>query len=218
MQSRLDQMYIPFCLKKRIIVIPNLADICPAYSTLTIKKTKTLLAVGNLYHVKNYELLIRAFAGSGIAKLGWKLKIAGGGDETFISKLRNTAKSCHVEDFICFLGAVADTQPLYQEASIFANSSNAEGMSVATMQALLYGIPVVATDCSNAQRMLVQNNQNGFLIPINALELMASALKKLAEDDKLRESMSRAALKSSEAFSPSCVYALWDGLIVKIES
>ena len=118
-----------------------------------------------------------------------------------------------MEDSVCFLGAVTDVQPLYQEASLFVNSSSAEGMSVATIQALLHGLPVVATDCSNAQRELIRNNQNGFLVPVNATDLMAGAIKKLAEDDELRESMSCAALKSSEAFSPSQVYSLWDNLI-----
>lgn len=213
LQTRADQIFVPSCLIKRIVIIPNLSEISTAPNSLRIKRTKMLLAVGNLRYAKNYPLLIRAFADSGIAHHGWKLKIAGGGDVAFMDRLKDVAKSCHVEDAVCFLGSVADVQPLYQESSLFVNSSNTEGMSVALMQALLHGIPVVATDCSNAQRELICNNQNGFLVPINAPDLMSQALKKLAEDDALRESMSYAALKSSEAFSPSRVYSLWDNLI-----
>lgn len=214
LQVRADQIFVPSCLAKRIIIIPNLSEACTASGLSRIKRTKTLLAVGNLYPVKNYPLLIRAFAGSGIANFGWKLKVVGSGDEAFMSKLKDIARSYHVEGSICFLETVANVQPLYQEASLFVNSSNTEGMSIATMQALLHGIPVVATDCSNAQRTLIHSNQNGLLVPINAPDPMAHALKKLAEDDKLRELMSCAALKSSEAFLPSRVYSLWDDLIV----
>ena len=213
LQARADKIFIPLFLRSRIIVIPNLTEINASSYLQNVRKQKVFLAVGNLRPAKNYAALIKAFAISGMSDCGWKLKIAGDGDMFSMNKLNNDARCYKVENSVFLLGAIRNVSNLYEEASVFVNSSNVEGMSIATIDALLYGVPIVATDCSNGQRELVIDNKNGFLMPTGAIDSIADALRRLAEDDALRGSMSRAALKHSELFLPFYVYSLWDSLI-----
>lgn len=102
-----------------------------------------IIAVGRLVAVKNYALLIRAFAR---AKTSAKLVIAGDGPER--AALQALAAELGIADRVILPGWVRNPYPLVARASLFALTSNVEGFPNALVEALALGIPVVATNCS----------------------------------------------------------------------
>jgi glycosyltransferase involved in cell wall biosynthesis len=81
---------------------------------------------------------------------------------------------------ITFLKPFADAADLYsymKAAKVFCTPSVREGFGIVSLEALGCGTPVITIDSpSNAARHLVQNGQNGSIIPLT-IEAMVSAIE-----------------------------------------
>ena len=71
------------------------------------------------------------------------------------------------------------------------------------------GLPVVAYDVRVGPAAIVQNSENGFLIPDGNEELFIDKLRSLCQNDKLREKMSESAVQRSREFSEDSVMKKW---------
>ena len=61
---------------------------------------------------------------------------------------------------------------------LFINVSSSEGIPVSIMEAMSFGIPVIATDAGGTNE-IVKDGYNGYLLPVNIeAEEIASAIKK----------------------------------------
>lgn len=60
---------------------------------------------------------------------------------------------------------------------------------------------------------IVEDGENGFVVPAFDLDKYAETLARLMRDDALRERLARAALKIAEKFSPEKIGSLWEALL-----
>lgn len=74
---------------------------------------------------------------------------------------------------------------LYQNASVFALSSNEEGFGLVIAEAMACGLPVIATECGGPE-VLVEENETGYLVPINDSEKMADKICHLLQNPEKR--------------------------------
>jgi glycosyltransferase involved in cell wall biosynthesis len=74
---------------------------------------------------------------------------------------------------------------IYKGASIFVLSSNEEGLGIVLIEAMASGIPVISTACGGPET-IISNNHNGFLVPVDNSETLASKMQILLEDITLR--------------------------------
>ena len=130
---------------------------------------------------KNQAMLIKAFAAS-TAPQAHTLHIYGDGPlrgelEALISKLGMGDK--------VFLEG--NSKRIYEDiknAKLFAFTSDREGLPNALMEAMAIGVPCVSTDCSpGGARMLIQNGENGTLIPCGDTAALAAAFDELLADE-----------------------------------
>lgn len=147
-----------------------------------IKKDQiVLLLVGEMTKNKNHKLLIEV-----LAKLQDDNVIGvfcGHGQEE--QHLRQLAKELHVEERIRFLGYRQDVLEIYQIADIFVFPSLREGLSVAVMEAMASGLPVVCSDI-RGNRDLIEDGKGGTLIPGHEVEEYTTSIRKLLKSDKAR--------------------------------
>jgi len=87
-----------------------------------------------------------------------------------------------------FLGHRADMPELLRQADIAVLPSYHEGVPLFLLEAAASGLPIVATDIAGC-RMVVQEGENGLLVPVGDAEALATALKRLIENPKLRVRM-----------------------------
>ena len=89
------------------------------------------------------------------------------------------------------LGYREDVAALLQAADIFALPSYFEGLPMSVIEAMLTGLPVVATDISGPREQVV-DGETGLLVPPRQAAPLAAALARLAGDKTLRLAMGEA--------------------------
>lgn len=141
-----------------------------------------LLSVGELNKNKNHEIIIRAMAQ--INKPNLKYVIAGKG--ALRNHLEQLAESLGIRKQILFLGFRTDVRDLYKTADVFVHPSFREGLSVAVMEAMASGLPVVCSEI-RGNTDLIDDGKGGFLFNPKDLCTACEALTRILNNEK-RES------------------------------
>lgn len=134
-----------------------------------------ILFVGRVTGEKQIDVLLKAVKLLPDA-LDAKVEIVGGGDQ--FKNLQALAETLGIADRVAFLGYVTDEElrAAYTRATVFAMPSIAELQSIATMEAMASGLPVVAADAM-ALPHLVHDGENGFLFRPGDAQDLADKLK-----------------------------------------
>ena len=96
------------------------------------------------------------------------------------------------------LGYRHDVARLLQAADIFCLPSHFEGLPMSVIEAMLSGLPVVATDIRGCREQVVPG-ETGLLVPPMQVAPLAEALARLAADARLRQAMGAAGLLRARA-------------------
>ena len=89
------------------------------------------------------------------------------------------------------LGYREDVAEILAAADIFALPSHFEGLPMSVIEAMLTGLPVVATDIRGPREQVV-DGETGFLVPPASVPPLAAALARLARDPGLRARLGEA--------------------------
>lgn len=145
--------------------------------------------VGRVDAEKHLPVLIMAFSRI-IAEKKAHLLIVGSGVE--IERLKELAYELGISKHVTFSGRVSDQDliDLHKVGTVFCMPSPAELQSIATLEAMASGQPVVAIDAGPLKE-LCQNKRNGFLCEQDNDKEIAEALTKIISNSDLRESMSK---------------------------
>ena len=148
--------------------------------------------VGRVDAEKHLPVLISAFARI-IADNKAHLLIVGKGVE--IENLKELAYEMGVFDNATFTGCVSDEDivNLHKVGTVFCMPSPAELQSIAMLEAMASGQPVVAVDAGPLKE-LCQHKRNGYLCEQDNDKEIAKALTKIITDSDLRKSMSKESL------------------------
>ena len=119
---------------------------------------KRVLAVGSLKPVKNYPLLLNAFARL-IGSRPARLIILGEGQQR--AELESLAAELGIADYVAMPGAVADPSPYYASADVMVLSSDAEGFGNVLVEAMQHGLTAVSTDCPTGPREILDGGRYG---------------------------------------------------------
>ena len=157
-----------------------------------------LLTVGRLSVTKRVELLIDAV--EILHKEGYKLSltIAGGGKRE--QKLRDLLAQKELRNIVNIRGRInPENMPQrYRQSDIFVSASMQEGMSNAMLEAMASGLPIITTRCEGVEELVTDN---GLVVEEASGEVIAQAIKQLANDRPLCEQMATAARTRAEQFT-----------------
>lgn len=98
------------------------------------------------------------------------------------NELEDYSKKLGIENNVVFTGERSDIPELLQSMNIFVMSSLYEGMSNAIMEAMLSGLPVVATDVGGNRELIVQN-ETGYLCPLKDTEAFVNIIVSLINNE-----------------------------------
>ena len=183
----------------RLRVIPNGIDwqrfsrarpLAPTKSPLNPEKT-TLIYIGRLDPIKNIDLLIRAAAHINESH-PLQLMIVGDGPERRL--LEHLTDKLRIKDCVIFTGFRRDTERCLKSADIFIIPSRTEGMSLATLEAMASGLPVVASRTAGLADM-IDHQKTGLLVQPQNLSELQSAIETLITNPTLARKLARNAKK-----------------------
>ncbi len=147
--------------------------------------------VGRLVPFKGQEYLLRSFAAVAHARPDVTLAVIGDGE--LGQALGTLAAELGVGDRTIFTGFRDDIPSLYSAMDIYVHTSlegGGETFPFAVLQALAFGLPVVATDVGEVGAMVV-DGVTGFAPQAKDTGAISAAIAKLVDDPGLRASMGR---------------------------
>lgn len=178
--------------KNDIKVVLNGIDL-KAYSQMRDNKLRSQLkisesdivfiCVGRLAKIKRHDVLIKAFSKLDTKK-DVKLLIVGEGPTK--QKIERLIVKLGLSKSVKMLGFRSDVPNLLAASDCFILSSQSEGLSYSITEAMASGLPVVVTDVGG-NKELVLNEQSGYLVPPNNLDLFAEKMQCIIDDNKKRK-------------------------------
>lgn len=211
------KLELDFLKKANIILTPNLYTVdtlkkfgfkdnvylLEAYIDNTIHATKRkkkdqIIFVGSVIERKGLVYGINAFFKFYESHPTYQFLIVGTFDSKlpYSKKLIEMIKDKGLSDKVKFIGRVdeAEKNKLMNESKLFLFPSQNEGYGLVIVEAMSYGLPVVAFD--NTAMPYTVNNHNGALIQNKQTDLMAKAISDILDHKSKYEELSMGALNT----------------------
>jgi glycosyltransferase involved in cell wall biosynthesis len=194
-------------------VMPNPVTMRP--SSVAALSNPTIITVGRVAAEKNHRALVEAFARIAPDHPEWSLKIFGDGDlrDTLTAQIREVGLS----DRAFVMGPTSQVERELLDSSIFALSSDAEGLPLALVEAMTCGVPCVSYDCSPGIREIITDGVDGIVVPPGSVSDLAAGIRRLIEEPEVRARMAGEAVLSARRFSPDTVMRIWDDLFDTVQ-
>jgi glycosyltransferase involved in cell wall biosynthesis len=162
------------------------------------REANVVVALGRRFFQKNFPMTLKGWQGLGeqrpplwlfgvepdMAKLDAKIK--------YITKPSNEA-----------------VNNLYNQATIFVQTSRHEGFSLPILEAMAGGAPVICTD-AHGNRDFCEDGKNCLIVGQDDDAALTKAFRRLLKDKKLRDKLSASAVKTARNYR-------WDVIADKIE-
>jgi len=115
-----------------------------------------------------------------------------GGDGPLREELENLTRNLGIEDRVTFTGFIDADQKrtLFSNAQLYVQCPESDGVSLAMMEAMSSGLPLVSSNVGETS-VLVQSEENGFLVDNPSPENLAKAMLQILNDEAMRTRMSQ---------------------------
>jgi glycosyltransferase involved in cell wall biosynthesis len=184
----------------------------PEPSPLT---AKTVINVGRYDQQKNQKLLIDAFALVADQHPGWRLELWGTGP--LRDELAQQIEELGLTGTVELMGPTERVDQALLASSIFALSSDFEGLPVVLCEAMACGVPCVSVDCGPGIAEIIRDGEDGLVVPSGDRAALAEAICRLIEDETLRRSMGERARQNIRRFSVEEIMRQWDEVFAMVE-
>lgn len=161
-----------------------------------------VITVGRAARVKGWDLLVSAFVSVAASVANAKLVLVGGfegrEERPAYESLKREIVAAGLDQRVTFTGYSRNVFEMLAAADVFVMPSRSEGDSNALLQALMSGLPCIATRVGSAAD-LIESGTNGILVPRADVPAMADALRSVLSNAQLRKSLAVAAAAKEHA-------------------
>jgi glycosyltransferase involved in cell wall biosynthesis len=155
-----------------------------------------MVAMGSLFPVKGYDMLVAACGMLKNDGLGFRLMIFGEGP--LEAALRQQIGGMGLGRYVTLEGYHDNPFPYLKTSDLFVMTSVSEALPTALCEAILFGKPVVVTDCSGC-REIVDHGRYGLMTGQSTVEIY-NGLKAMITDPALREKYGKLARERAGIF------------------
>lgn len=154
-----------------------------------------IIYVAELSKRKNQSMIIEA-----IKELNNpKVKLLLVGKDSLNGEYQKLVKEYALEDKINFLGFRKDIPQLMKISDLCVSTSRQEGLPVNIMEAMMIGLPIIATNC-RGNRDLVENEKNGYIVEKEKIKDIVQSIKELLNNIDRRKEFIRNGKKIIEIY------------------
>jgi len=172
---------------EKIVVIQNAIEFenLPARSEKKSSDLIKIITVGRFVRQKDYSTALHSFKLLKEKFKAQKFKYLIIGYGPLESEIRSLADELKIADDLEILINPPDIPDILRGSDIFLSTSLFEGVSNAIMEAMVAGLPIVATEVGD-NKHLIRNSFNGYLVPCKNLGLLVQKLGYLCESEEKR--------------------------------
>jgi len=161
--------------------------------------TRFIIMVGTLKEGKGHCYMIEAMTLLALRYPDLDLLFVGDGD--LRAELERQVAHANLAERIHFLGSRQDVPALLAASTIFVLPSLWEGLSMALLEAMATGLPIVASEVSGTVQALVPD-EHGLLVPPGDVQALVGAIEQILSDpDQAAEMGARARQRTIAEFS-----------------
>ena len=157
-----------------------------------------VLSAGRLEYQKAHEILLQAYARSGI----WRshaLVILGKGSK--LAELHRLAAQLGIGEHVRFIGFVANPYAWMAGADLFVLPSRWEGFPTVAAEAMACGTPILLSDCDFGPRDIVVPGESGELVAPEDPDALGAAMAGLIGDPGRRGRLAEAGAQRVRRFA-----------------
>lgn len=205
------QMNWPFTKNKMVVIyngrnIPNLHSREESRTRFMELEPQLLpyqndfwsMTVAELHPIKRHVAVIEAMGE--VAKQFPNIRhliIGAGGEE---EKLRQKIEACHLQENVFLLGNIPEAAEFLKAADLFILASRSEAMPYVIIEAMIAGLPIVATRVGGIPEM-IESEKSGLLVEPLDNKALTKAILEIMNNDSLRTKLAKGALERSHDFA-----------------
>lgn len=215
-QTRDAQRYYSSAIQRKSAIIANpLMNSDKIPQLFTGIRRKEIVTAGRLNPQKNQKLLIDAF--SKVVKKHPDYRLIIYGEGPIRKGLEESVRELNLKESVELPGAFQNVLEKMKESYMFVLSSDFEGMPNALMEAMALGLPCISTDCPcGGPRELIEDGENGILIPTNDVDSLADAMLHLITNEDAAREIGHNASNIRETLSIDKMFEAWMDFLSKI--
>ncbi|WP_144936215.1 glycosyltransferase [Paenibacillus sp. 32O-W] len=194
---------IPHCYKK--------PDNPPDFTKRDLKKA---IVIARYHKVKQLDHIIKAFKTVLDIIPNLRLELYGKGDQENV--LSELIEKLQLQDHVFLKGYSENPRDIFEEAAFSVVTSKSEGFSLATLESLSHGCPVISYDLKYGPSVMINHGFNGYLVPKDDINSLAQKMKELFLNPEKLRFMSGNAYQSINAFHEELFMDNWWALFQKI--
>lgn len=201
-----------FTWHRNVVALPN-----PVTKPLTEDTQKVnlpkkfIVAIGRLGHEKGIDILVSAFIKMSPDHPDHNLVLIGKGDQE--DRLKEQVSAAGLKDRVHFLGEIKNPFSIAGKAELYVIPSRFEGFPNALCEAMICGLPAIASEGAAGALPFLQNGQNALLFETGNADDLAGKMRAVLSDQDLSENLSTNAQKIATELSPETVCAQWDKVL-----
>ncbi|MGZ2206787.1 serine-aspartate repeat adhesin O-glycosyltransferase SdgB [Staphylococcus argenteus] len=140
-----------------------------------------------------------------------ELHMYGFGSES--KKLNELIQKYGLENHVYLRGFLSQLDQEYSDAYLSLITSNMEGFSLALLESLSHGVPVISYDIKYGPSELISPDINGYLIPKNDEDALFEKVKYVIEHPEEQQRLSVGSLTKAQQYSKASLINQWDQFI-----
>jgi glycosyltransferase involved in cell wall biosynthesis len=161
------------------------AQLMPPHPARKAASPLQLVCTGRLVAAKGHRILLEAIKLLRDRGVHLHATLIGDGPER--APLENFVRLYGLQNAVTFTSALSHAETLFRvrNSDLFVLASFAEGIPVALMEAMSFGVPCISTTIAGIPE-LISSGQDGLLVPPANSSALAAAIESLAQDSALR--------------------------------
>lgn len=148
-----------------------------------------IITVGRFSSAKGYDDMIEAFNMLRMRDTKSKLLMVGSGGT--VNSIRDKIENLQLTQSVILAGERDDVHHLLALSDVYVSSSHREGLPLAVLEAMMAGLPIVATSVGDIPNVVTE--ETGVVVPPHRPELLAAAIEDILKNPKKRAAMGKAA-------------------------
>lgn len=182
------------------------------YPAPNLQSANKVVTLGRFVYKKGFDVFLDAIRQVKTKIPNLSVVMAGDGSE--LQRCKELAQSYGLSDTVEFVGKIKNSEvpDFLRQARLFVLPSRDEPFGIVVLEALACGIPTIITDSGGATE-IVDDNVNGYVVPVENPEAMAEKIAALLNDNAKSEAFRQKGLKKVQLFSIDNVVKKYDRIL-----